>query len=348
MSKRTLIWIAGLCVAAILGGCESKSAADSAAAVTTEDILYISSDETSASKDLPQEAPASQEEKQGAIASGEKAGEASGQVMLQDAEKQTESTGNADASGEVQGQDMDGELEQVEEQARAQMEKLQKAVTQLEMNEASDALYQLWDQELNTLWSRLKKSLSEEEMSELTARQREWIAFKEEAGRAAGSGCEGGSIHGMIVRQKEAELTRERVYELADMYFGSQMSPDASGGQTGQTDQFISDGDAQKADEGEEPFAGSYADTQGTEDVYSELIVTRQGGGIYEVEIGLYRLTTLEGTAKAEGEILSFEDDEMQVKGRIELQDGGAVFTVTEPGFVYLYPGDVFRFPTKQ
>lgn len=359
-----------VCLIAVLGlwGCKSENPEEPPE--TTESILYISTDETSSQGSQPQDPSSSQEDFAQASSLEAAAEDSEQETQETQGEKTTARDKDGDGSGAFEAADMDKELAQVEEQAKKQMEKLQSAVTQMDMNEASDELYQLWDQELNDIWKRLKGTLSEAEMSELTERQREWIAFKEEAGKAAGSECEGGSIQGMIIAQKKAELTRERVYELADGYFGSQASPDALSNQDGsdvlsnqagsgvlsnqaegmsQGEKPALEGDSQgTGDGGQDRFSGSYVDTQGTEDIYSSLLLTSQGNGAYEAEIGLYRLTTLEGTAKAEGDTLTFTGQEPKVKGNIRFQDGGAVFTITESEFEYIHPGDVFQFPVKQ
>lgn len=94
-------------------------------------------------------------------------------------------------------------------------------------------------------------------------------------------------------------------------------------------------------------YSGLYVDRQGTAEIYNKLNLTYRGDGSYEATIGLYRLTELEGVAKVDGEILSFKDDGMQVKGMINIQDNMAVFTITESGLEYINPGDVFEFPEK-
>ncbi len=337
MKKGIFACIASLSILLGLWGCKAEKRADSAE--VTESVLYISTDEASTQENSTREAFTSQEKELELASSAGMAEEASEQeTQAEKAPAKAE-----DVSEAAEGKDITEELSRVEEQAKKQMEKLQNAETQVDMNEAASELYQLWDQELNRLWGRLKETLSEAQMSELTARQREWIAFKEEAGKAAGSEYEGGSIQEMIVSQKEAELTRERVYELADWYFGRQA------GELSQEEKLVSAENIQETGKGDyDRFSGCYVDTQGTEDIYSALLLTGQGDGKYGAEIGLYRLTTLEGTAKVEGDILFFLDEELQVKGRITIQDGGAIFTVTESEFEYIYPGDVFQFPIKQ
>ena len=54
-------------------------------------------------------------------------------------------------------------------------------------------------------------------MAKLTKEQLEWIAMKEASMKEAGKEVEGGSMYGMVVSQRGAGLTKERVYELLEM-----------------------------------------------------------------------------------------------------------------------------------
>ena len=56
-------------------------------------------------------------------------------------------------------------------------------------------------------------------------------------------------------------------------------------------------------------ISGIYTDKQGTSDVYSELVLALQTDGIYTVEIGIYRVTELKGTAVWEGDTLCFTSE---------------------------------------
>lgn len=101
------------------------------------------------------------------------------------------------------------------ENEMAELEKrMQKALTQLDMNDIAGQEYRLWDGVLNELWGVLKQVQSEEEMEVLTLRQRDWIKDKEAAADEAGKEFEGGSMQPMAYSLKAMELTRERVYEL--------------------------------------------------------------------------------------------------------------------------------------
>lgn len=55
-----------------------------------------------------------------------------------------------------------------------------------------------------------------EEMAVLTEKELRWIADKEAAVQEAGAEFEGGSMQPLIMNQKAAALTSDRVYELAD------------------------------------------------------------------------------------------------------------------------------------
>lgn len=90
-------------------------------------------------------------------------------------------------------------------------------LSQAELNEKSQQMYEQWDDALNALWAVLKKTLAEDKMSELLLEQRTWIAEKEQTVSEAGAEYEGGSMQPLIENLKATELTKERVYELLDM-----------------------------------------------------------------------------------------------------------------------------------
>ena len=122
----------------------------------------------------------------------------------------------------VDEQENDTELEEyianIEEQSDSIKDALEnEVVTQAEMNEKSQELYELWDGALNYLWGELKKVLSEEEFEKLRDEQRTWIAQKEEAVETAGKEFEGGSLYPTIVNSEAAEITEKRVYELYEL-----------------------------------------------------------------------------------------------------------------------------------
>lgn len=89
------------------------------------------------------------------------------------------------------------------------------AETQLERNLYSGDLYQLWDDELNSLWKRLSKELNPEMKKKVLKQQRAWIKRKDENVKSAGDMVSGGSIQSLVCNSRAAEMTRVRVYVLA-------------------------------------------------------------------------------------------------------------------------------------
>ena len=110
------------------------------------------------------------------------------------------------------------ELAATEQLAAEAEQTLQAAMTQTDMNLAAAELYRIWDDMLNIAWMYLKEELEPAAMQQLTAEQLTWIAEKEAAAAAAGAAYEGGSMQGMAVDLEAAELTRQRVYVLAEYF----------------------------------------------------------------------------------------------------------------------------------
>ena len=90
-------------------------------------------------------------------------------------------------------------------------------LSQAEMNEKSQLMYEFWDGQLNKTWRILKENLDADTLKALTQEQLDWIAMKEANMKEAGAEVEGGSMYGMVVNQRGAELTKERVYELMEI-----------------------------------------------------------------------------------------------------------------------------------
>ena len=65
---------------------------------------------------------------------------------------------------------------------------------QQEMNQLTAQWYQLWDEELNSLWSRLSDELDAETKATVLDEQRAWIKRKEENVKGAGAAAFGGSL----------------------------------------------------------------------------------------------------------------------------------------------------------
>lgn len=89
-------------------------------------------------------------------------------------------------------------------------------MTQLDMNFAAADLYTEWDNALNTIWGLLKENLPADEFEKVLAEQRVWVEEKEKKVEEVGAEYEGGSMQPLIMHKEAAELTKKRVYELAE------------------------------------------------------------------------------------------------------------------------------------
>ena len=86
---------------------------------------------------------------------------------------------------------------------------------QQEMNQLTAQWYQLWDDELNSLWRRLSEELDGETKAKVLDEQRAWIKRKEENIRGAGAAAFGGSLQPQLENSTAEEMTRARAYILA-------------------------------------------------------------------------------------------------------------------------------------
>lgn len=112
---------------------------------------------------------------------------------------------------------IDAELEEIAVRAADMENRLNnEPLSQSEMNQLSGEIYTLWDDELNSMWKRIKEILPKDEMARLTEEEIAWISEKEAQVAAAGAQWEGGSMQPLAENGTAARITRERVYELAE------------------------------------------------------------------------------------------------------------------------------------
>ena len=220
------------------------------------------------------------------------------------------------------------ELAEVEKKQAKLDEEAQDCVTQLDMNMNAADSANLWDDELNSLWSRFSEKADADTKEKVLAEQRQWIKDTEAAVKEAGLSAEGGSIQPLLESCERQERTRKRCYILAG-YLAEVLGEDF-----------------------EQPpreLFGEYVDTQGTMEAYSSMKVNKPSDGKYKVEIAIYRLTSFEGTAtESNGELDFVADDERNIKGKIVIDDNdSATFTVTESDWDLLPVGDSVEFPEK-
>jgi uncharacterized protein YecT (DUF1311 family) len=86
---------------------------------------------------------------------------------------------------------------------------------QQDMNQLTAEWYQLWDDELNSLWSRLSDELDAETKAKVLEEQRAWITRKDENIKGAGAAVYGGSMQAQLENSTAKDLTRARAYILA-------------------------------------------------------------------------------------------------------------------------------------
>lgn len=203
------------------------------------------------------------------------------------------------------------------------------ALTQGEMNIASQWLYVIWDTELNNLWSRYS-SLADQDTKEMVLEeQRNWIAMKEEVTLIIlGSQEENGSMYPMLVNSLWEENTKNRAYFIANKL--AQIK-----------------GEAFTMPEVSTKY-GLFVDNQGTDAVCSSLLTQQSWEGEDEAIISVYRLCGIEGSFIDNGNgNLDFTSDDGSIKGTIQINGwDGATFEVTETiGAVPFSVGDKFEFP---
>ena len=92
------------------------------------------------------------------------------------------------------------------------------------MNKAASETFQMWDNELNALYQKLKATLPQQEFEQLRQKQRDWIAYKENEVEKVRQEWLGGTGEYSATVSTEAEITKKRVYELAKQLYGSSQS----------------------------------------------------------------------------------------------------------------------------
>lgn len=148
----------------------------------------------------------------------------SGNSMPVETNQPSESMSNSEQTEDISQQSLFEKIameisnaEEREKEVDKEIEKMQEeAVTQAEMNETAEEMYKLWDDTLNVVWGLLEANLNEADMEVLREEEREWIVFKEAEVQAAGEENGGGSLQPLLEAMKAAELTKTRVYELAE------------------------------------------------------------------------------------------------------------------------------------
>lgn len=90
--------------------------------------------------------------------------------------------------------------------------------TQIELTEAQAEVFERWDAVLNEIYKELEKQLSPNDMNKLRAEQLKWLTHRDEKAAEAASKYEGGSMKNLEYASIQAQLTKERCYELVELY----------------------------------------------------------------------------------------------------------------------------------
>ena len=102
----------------------------------------------------------------------------------------------------------------------ARMNAVEKETLAVQQKTAEELL-ELWDDELNAIYQKLRKSLSEDDFRMLRDEERAWIRNRDvAANRAAAKENYSNSTQNLAYTSSLLQWTMERVYELAAMYYG--------------------------------------------------------------------------------------------------------------------------------
>lgn len=97
-----------------------------------------------------------------------------------------------------------------------EVQHLQTAMTQMEINQESGIVYEKWDTLLNDVWAYLQDTLPETAYAALLEEQLAWIDEKEAAMAAASAGWQGGSGEPMARFGEGISYTRDRCFVLIE------------------------------------------------------------------------------------------------------------------------------------
>ena len=93
--------------------------------------------------------------------------------------------------------------------------------TAADQQAAADAALTFWDDELNMIYQALRDQMPEEEFIQLRDEEKAWIRQRDEAAsQAAVSQTQSSSAQQLAYTNSLLEWTKDRVYELAKMYYG--------------------------------------------------------------------------------------------------------------------------------
>lgn len=90
--------------------------------------------------------------------------------------------------------------------------------TQVKITAAQGEIFSKWDKLLNEIYADLKNTLPPNDMSKLRVEQRDWLEYRDEKATEEALQYKGGSMETLQYVSIQAQLTKERCYELVDLY----------------------------------------------------------------------------------------------------------------------------------
>ncbi|MBX9182931.1 MAG: lysozyme inhibitor LprI family protein [Paeniclostridium sordellii] len=87
-----------------------------------------------------------------------------------------------------------------------------------EMKEQSSKVLKKWDDELNKIYGVLKSQLSSDEMASLKEEQLKWIESRDATAEKEANEFKGGTMEGLQYTETLARITKDRCYELVNIY----------------------------------------------------------------------------------------------------------------------------------
>lgn len=106
-------------------------------------------------------------------------------------------------------------MAEIEAKSEQFMTAASNSMAQQDANMITAEWYQMWDDELNSLWDRLMERVEGTRRENVLIDQRNWVKEKEEKVAAAGKEAEGGSLQPQLENGAAMRLTRLRAYHLA-------------------------------------------------------------------------------------------------------------------------------------
>lgn len=225
MKKKQVILLFTMISMLSLGGCGTKSQeTENAASNQLQSQENMLTENDTDTKDVTVTEGVTTED-DGAVADNSTAGDDGATRDNSTATENTTATNNSAVTGSVSASKGSGATK-TSESIQDEISKVESAsvgyenadwgsMGQQEMNQLTAQWYKLWDDELNSLWSRLSAELDKDTKAKVLEEQRTWIKEKEEKVKAAGAEAEGGSLQPQLENSAAQELTRERVYVLA-------------------------------------------------------------------------------------------------------------------------------------